>query len=141
MKLVVRAVGKLRDRAIASLCEDYLGRVRRHLPVEVIEVDREPQLYPAELARTVVIALDPAGQELSTPELRALLAEHMSRGTHALAFLIGGADGLSDDTRRRAQRVLSLSRLTFPHRLARAILCEQLYRCVSALRGEPYDRP
>jgi 23S rRNA (pseudouridine1915-N3)-methyltransferase len=64
----------------------------------------------------------------------------MVSGRRALAFLIGGADGLSLAAVARAQRRLSLSPLTLPHRLARVVLCEQIYRAVSIIRGEPYNR-
>ena len=77
---------------------------------------------------------------MTTADLRQRIEQHMTRGTKSLIFLIGGAEGLSRATRDQADVLLSLSRLTFPHRLARVILCEQLYRCVSSIRGEPYDK-
>jgi 23S rRNA (pseudouridine1915-N3)-methyltransferase len=64
----------------------------------------------------------------------------MNRGQRALAFLIGGADGLPAEIVAKADFRLSLSPLTLPHRLARVLLCEQIYRAISKLRGEPYDR-
>jgi 23S rRNA (pseudouridine1915-N3)-methyltransferase len=64
----------------------------------------------------------------------------MLHGTRALAFLIGGADGLPRAAVTRASLRLSLSALTLPHRLARVVLCEQVYRALSILRGEPYSR-
>jgi rRNA large subunit m3Psi methyltransferase RlmH len=71
---------------------------------------------------------------------RRFLSERMVHGTRAVVFLIGGADGLPPAVVAGASRRLSLSPLTLPHRLARVILCEQLYRCISAIRGEPYNR-
>jgi len=87
-----------------------------------------------------VIALEPGGDAWNTDQLMRFISERMVRGTRALVFLIGGAEGLSAATVNRANRRLSLSPLTLPHRLARVILCEQLYRCVSAIRGEPYHK-
>jgi 23S rRNA (pseudouridine1915-N3)-methyltransferase len=140
VKLVVRAVGKLRDRRMEDLCREYLDRVRRHLPVEVAEVDEDAALVANLPAGAEVIALEPGGNSWTTDELMKFIADRMLRGTRALVFLIGGAEGLSAATVARAGRRLSLSPLTLPHRLARVILCEQLYRCVSAIRGEPYNK-
>jgi 23S rRNA (pseudouridine1915-N3)-methyltransferase len=140
LKLVVRAVGKLRDRRMEELCQEYLERVRRHLPAEVVEVDDDAALVHQLPAGAEVIALEPGGASWTTDELMRFIAERMLRGTRAVVFLIGGAEGMSTATVARAGRRLSLSPLTLPHRLARVILCEQLYRCVSAIRGEPYHK-
>jgi 23S rRNA (pseudouridine1915-N3)-methyltransferase len=140
VKLVVRAVGKLRDRRMEELCREYLDRVRRHLPVEVLEADDDAELVRNLPAGGEVIALEPGGDSWTTEQLKRFIEEKMVRGTRALVFLIGGAEGLSAATVAKAGRRLSLSPLTLPHRLARVILCEQLYRCVSAIRGEPYNK-
>lgn len=140
MKLSIRAVGKLRDRRMDELCREYLDRARRHLPIEVLEVEDDAALVRQLPAGAEVIALEPGGDSWTTGELTRFLEERMVRGTRALVFLIGGADGLSPETVAKAQRRLSLSPLTLPHRLARVLLCEQLYRCLSTIRGEPYHR-
>lgn len=140
MKVVVRAVGKLRDRRLDELCREYLERARRHLPVEVVEVDGDAQLVAGLPAGAEVIALEPGGDSWTTAELIRYFSERMLRGSRAVVFLIGGAEGLSPATVAKASRRLSLSPLTLPHRLARLLLCEQIYRCVSAIRGEPYNK-
>jgi 23S rRNA (pseudouridine1915-N3)-methyltransferase len=140
VKILVRAVGKLRDRRMEELCQEYLERVRRHLPVEVEEVESDRQLARQLPAGAEIIALEPGGEAWTTNQLLRHLSERMVGGARAVVFLIGGADGLSPATVALAGRRLSLSPLTLPHRLARVILCEQIYRCVSAIRGEPYHR-
>jgi 23S rRNA (pseudouridine1915-N3)-methyltransferase len=140
VKIVIRAVGKLRDRRMEELCREYLDRVKRHLPVEVAEVSEDADLVAQLPTGAEVIALEPGGAAWTTDELMRFISERMVRGTRALVFLIGGAEGLSASTVARAQRRLSLTPLTLPHRLARVILCEQIYRCVSAIRGEPYNK-
>jgi 23S rRNA (pseudouridine1915-N3)-methyltransferase len=140
MKIVLRAVGKLRDRRMEELCGEYLDRVRRHLPVEVAEVDADEDLVRQLPAGAEVIALEPGGEAWTTDQLIRFLSERMVHGTRAVVFLIGGADGLSRAVVAKAARRMSLSPLTLPHRLARVILCEQIYRSVSAIRGEPYNR-
>jgi len=140
VKLLIRAVGKLRDRRLVSLCEDYVERVRRHLPIVVDEVEDDAGLLAGLPAGTEIVALEPGGDAWTTAEFTKFLERAMVSGTRALAFLIGGADGLSPATVKLARRRLSLSPLTLPHRLARVLLCEQIYRAVSIIRGEPYNR-
>ncbi len=90
-------------------------------------------------ARDVLVALDERGKQLSTVELAQWVGKHQQGGKD-LAFAIGGDEGLSDVVRMKATLVLSLSRFTLPHRLARLVLMEQLYRVFTLLRGESYHR-
>ena len=140
MKIVVLAVGKLRDRNLGAICDDYLQRTRRHLPIEVLEVEDDAAMVRRLPPGGVIVALEPGGQSWTTEELTAFIGKQMLHGTRALAFLIGGADGLSPAAVARATLRLSLSKLTLPHRLARVLLCEQIYRALSILRDEPYSR-
>jgi 23S rRNA (pseudouridine1915-N3)-methyltransferase len=141
MKLTVLAVGKLRDAWVQEGCAEYLKRLRGKLPIEVIDVKDERELERRLPGRARVWALDERGAQLTSEELAARLGDHMAHGSAGIAFLVGGADGLSPERRRAADFVWSLGRLTLPHRLARLILLEQLYRAVTILRGEPYHRP
>jgi 23S rRNA (pseudouridine1915-N3)-methyltransferase len=138
MKLVVLAVGKMRDRHMAALCDDYVTRARRHLPIEIVEVDDDDAMERRLPTRGELIALEPGGDAWTTAELAKHLEYQMVHGTQTIAFLIGGALGLPAAVVKKATRRLSLSNLTLPHRLARVVLCEQLYRAMSIIRGEPY---
>jgi 23S rRNA (pseudouridine1915-N3)-methyltransferase len=140
VKILIRAVGKMRDRRLASLCEEYTERTRRHVPIAIEEVEDDGALVRGLPAGTEIIALEPGGDAWSTAELTKFLEKRMVQGARALTFLIGGADGLTSATVGKAQRRLSLSPLTLPHRLARVLLCEQIYRAISIIRGEPYNR-
>ena len=140
MKILIRAVGRMRDRRLESVCEEYIERTRRHVPVEVIEVEDDASLLRGLPAGTEIIALEPGGDAWSSAEFTKFIEKRMVQGTRALAFLIGGADGLAASTVQQAKRRLSLSPLTLPHRLARVLLCEQIYRALSVIRGEPYNR-
>jgi 23S rRNA (pseudouridine1915-N3)-methyltransferase len=128
----------MRDRHMAVLCDDYLARARRHVPVEVIEVDDDAALERRLPARAELIALEPGGDAWTTEQLAKHLEGRMLHGAQGVAFLIGGALGLPKPVVAKAARRLSLSNLTLPHRLARVVLCEQLYRAMSIIRGEPY---
>lgn len=138
------AVGKLKDRRLAELADTYQRRLRPHVSLVVDELrDQTPERegrqmlgrLASEGATAHVVALDERGQNLASRELAGLLGRHGS-----LTFLVGGADGLTDAVRDRADLVLSLSRLTFPHELARVLLLEQIYRGFTILRGQPYHR-
>jgi 23S rRNA (pseudouridine1915-N3)-methyltransferase len=140
VRIIVRAVGKMRDRRLSSLCDEYAERVRRHLPMAVDEVDDDGGLLRGLPAGTEIIALEPGGDAWTTAEFARYLERNMVSGTRALAFLVGGADGLAAATVKQARRRFSLSPLTLPHRLARLVLCEQLYRAITIIRGEPYHK-
>ncbi|HVT06840.1 MAG TPA: 23S rRNA (pseudouridine(1915)-N(3))-methyltransferase RlmH [Polyangia bacterium] len=138
MKIVVLAVGKLRDRHLATLIDDYVTRARHHLPLEIVEVEDDAALARRWPDGGEVIALEVTGESWSTELLARQLERRMTRGTRTLTFVIGGADGIPAPLSARAGVRLSLSALTLPHRLARLILCEQIYRALTIIRGEPY---
>jgi 23S rRNA (pseudouridine1915-N3)-methyltransferase len=141
VKLTVLAVGKLRDAWVKAGCDEYAQRVRARLPLDIVEVKDAAELTRRLPARAEVWALDERGRELTSEELAATLKRAMDGGAQGLAFLVGGADGLPPELVKGARVRWSLGRLTLPHRLARLILLEQLYRALSIIRGEPYHRP
>ncbi len=138
MKVALLAVGKLRDKQVAALCDEYLTRARRHLPIETIEVDDDAALGRRWPKVGETIALEPDGESWTTEAFARQLERRMTRGTRNLTFVIGGADGIPPGLAARAQLRLSLSPLTLPHRLARLVLCEQIYRALTIIRDEPY---
>ena len=138
MKIVVLAVGKLRDRSFAALCDDYVARARRHLGVEVVEVEDDAALARKWPSQGETIALDVAGETWTTERFARHLDDRMLHGGRAITFAIGGADGLPAALVARASLRLSLSAMTLPHRMARLVLLEQIYRALSIIRGEPY---
>ncbi|MES1207447.1 MAG: 23S rRNA (pseudouridine(1915)-N(3))-methyltransferase RlmH [Pseudomonadota bacterium] len=138
MKIVVLAVGKLRDRHLATLIDDYIARARHHLPLETVEVDDDAALARRWPATGEVIAMEVGGESWTTELFARELERRMTRGTRTLTFVIGGADGIPAPLSERAALRLSLSAMTLPHRVARLVLCEQIYRALSIIRGEPY---
>jgi 23S rRNA (pseudouridine1915-N3)-methyltransferase len=138
------AAGKIKDKRLAGLLEDYLKRIRSLAPVEIQEVrDSTPEKEGRDMAarlgsvqgRQLVVAMDEHGEDLTSRELADLLGAH-----GGVSFLIGGADGLGPEARGRAQRTIRLSSLTLTHEMARVLLAEQIYRGLSILRGKPYHR-
>lgn len=140
MRLRVVAVGKVREKHLRKAIDDYLDRTRHYLPTDEVELADDAGLAKALSDKLTVVALDPRGKALTSEAFAAWLGERMNRGDKGIAFVIGGADGLPEAVVGRATLRMSLSTLTLPHRLARLVLAEQLYRAMTILRGEPYSR-
>ncbi|HTJ82215.1 MAG TPA: 23S rRNA (pseudouridine(1915)-N(3))-methyltransferase RlmH [Polyangiaceae bacterium] len=143
MKFVVVAVGKVKEPPMRASIDDYLGRIRRYAKVEEVEIEDGPApkleaaLLKAAGAATLV-PLDSSGKEHDSRGFASFVEKLASTGKGDVAFLIGGKAGLGKPILDRGASVLSLSKMTFPHRLARLMLVEQLYRAMTLLRGEPY---
>ncbi len=139
MKLRVAWIGKTKERAIQSLTLEYLKRLSHYTPCESLELASEAALdKQLDRPSQLFVALDSSGKQMSSEELAQLLAEHQNRGTQALLFAIGPADGWSPEMLDHAHLKLSLGRMTLPHELARVVLLEQLYRGFTILKGHPY---
>ena len=155
MKFRVVAVGKPRAQNSAAAIEDYETRAARYWPLEIREVREEParaatadqvreregeRLLAAAGANAMIVACDASGELRTSPELAAWMHAERERALRDVAFVIGGAYGLSPAVRDAASQRLSFSRFTFPHELARLLLAEQLYRAGTIVRGEPYHK-
>jgi 23S rRNA (pseudouridine1915-N3)-methyltransferase len=152
MEVALLAVGRLRPY-YREACDDYLRRLRRHARIterEVKEAAHAPtaaQQQEEEAARLLagapagaaLVALDLEGSAWSSEEL-ARQVEGWQLAARPVALVIGGSTGLAPDLRRRAVQRWSLGPLTLPHELARVVVCEQLYRAFTILRGEPYHK-
>lgn len=140
MKLVVIAAGRMKEREVRALADDYLSRIRRYVKCEEVEVKSAKELAGAVPAGALLVALEVEGEALTSTELSRRVERWGSTGKGVVAFVIGDADGIPAALSQSAQARISLSKLTLPHRLARLLLLEQLYRSLSILRGEPYAR-
>ncbi len=134
MKVHLLYIGKPRSREANVLAQEYAVRLGRYCRFEMRQIKDETAVGAYERALRVV--LDPAGEELTSHQLAALL----EKAGRDVAFFVGGADGFSDSFRARADRLLSLSKMTLPHELARVLLAEQIYRAFTILRNHPYPR-
>lgn len=143
MKIRIVAVGAVKERATRSLVDEYLSRVRRYASCEEVEIrpgKQEEKAILKAVGKTTLVALDVVGEEMSSRQLAKRVERLASRGKGNISFVIGGASGLPKGILASAHERWSLSKLTLPHRLARLLLAEQLYRAMSILRGEPYDK-
>jgi 23S rRNA (pseudouridine1915-N3)-methyltransferase len=140
VKLFVVAEGRIKERELRAVANDYLGRLSRYVRCEEIEARDAVGLAKAVPAEAFVVALEVDGERMTSSELAVRLERWGSRGKGLVAFVIGGAEGISKALSDRADLKLSLSTFTLPHRLARVVLIEQLYRAMTLQRGEPYAR-
>jgi 23S rRNA (pseudouridine1915-N3)-methyltransferase len=149
MRFLVVAVGRARAGPERALWEAYSERLTT--PIRLIEVeskrpgpglqDREAELLlKAVPDDATLVALDERGKSPASEAFARTLAQWRDGGVSTVAFVIGGADGLADDVRKRARLLLSLGAMTWPHLLVRGLLAEQLYRAERIWAGHPYHR-
>ena len=141
MKITLLVVGKLRDPGSRAWADEYLGRIRRWVRCEEVELRDDTELrsrWPKD--DEWVVALEVNGQGLTSTAFSAQLERWGSVGKGNITFVIGGAEGIPKGLSAQAKSKLSLSPMTLPHRMARVLLLEQIYRGLSILRHEPYAR-
>jgi 23S rRNA (pseudouridine1915-N3)-methyltransferase len=159
MRLIVAAIGRLKagpDRELAERFRDRVAKAGRAVGLRDIEIVEIRESKAADVARRVleesialanviperaiVVALDQTGENLDSGSFTGLLRSWRDGGRPAAVFCIGGADGLGQDLKRRADLTLAFGAATWPHQLVRIMLMEQLYRAVTILAGHPYHR-
>jgi 23S rRNA (pseudouridine1915-N3)-methyltransferase len=154
VKLNLLCVGRLTLPYLNEGCAEFAGRLKRYLPLVIQEIKEHKTGRKQDLRRIIstegealeqkipsgafVIALDQSGKRMSSEKLADLMNDHMVQSIPEWTLLIGGPYGLSDSLRQRADLVLSLSPMTLTHQMARLLLLEQLYRCCTIIRNEPY---
>jgi 23S rRNA (pseudouridine1915-N3)-methyltransferase len=140
VKLAVFAVGKIKDASLRNVADEYLSRIQRYVRCDEIELRDDSSWERAFQGEPVVIALEVGGKTFSSEGFAREIERHGRVGKGQIHFLIGGAEGIPRAVSARSALALSLSSFTLPHRLARVVLFEQLYRSMTLLRGEPYAR-
>jgi 23S rRNA (pseudouridine1915-N3)-methyltransferase len=139
MKLRVVWIGKTKSPQLARLCEDYIGRIKHFLPLEISEV-REAKLPAALDPSDRVVVLDAKGKLWTSEAFAKFIEQHMTLDPRRLTFVIGDYAGLPPEVQKRADIQWSLSPLTFTHDLSRVLLLEQLYRALSIIQNFPYSK-
>lgn len=150
-RITIAAVGRAKAGPLRDLYQLYADRLTWPLTLKEVEVRR--RLPPAQLMQQEAealsaalpenarcFAMDSRGKALSSEDFAQLIARNCDAGNSDIAFVIGGAEGLTKDLLGRADRIISFGSMTWPHLLARAMLAEQLYRAQSILSGHPYHR-
>ncbi len=144
MKIKIAWIGKTKEAAVQSLTDEYLKRISRYAQVEGVALRDEDALLKISgrcgksTARSTLVLMDSRGKEFSSEAFARFLGDYQDRIPLPLVFAVGGADGFTDETRRAAQHVISLGKMTLAHELARVVLLEQVYRAFTILKGHPY---
>jgi 23S rRNA (pseudouridine1915-N3)-methyltransferase len=139
LKLFLYYIGKQRDAHANAIAAEFMKRSSRYADWEMREIVPHRFDLFAKHGAARKVFLDPAGRALDTAAFVELV-ERAAREARDLVFLVGGHDGLPAEWRTRADLLLSLSPMTLPHELARAMLAEQIYRAFTTLHGHPYPR-
>jgi 23S rRNA (pseudouridine1915-N3)-methyltransferase len=159
MRLIVAAIGRLKagpERELAQRYRDRVAKAGRAVglrDIEIVEIresraqDVAKRVLEESIAlaniipeRAVVVALDETGENIGSGSLTGVLRSWRDAGRSAVVFCVGGADGLGEDVKQRADLTLAFGAATWPHQLVRIMLLEQLYRAVTILAGHPYHR-
>ncbi len=155
MRVLIAAVGRLRDGPEAALTADYMARASNagrqigFKSVDLVEVEGKPPgdpraeasaLYRATPDDARKILLDERGAEWTSRQLAEKMARWRDDGVACATFWIGGADGVSQSVKDQADEKLAFGRQTWPHRFVRAMISEQIYRAVTILCATPYHR-
>ncbi len=151
MKLTIFSVGKNHDSYIKEGVEQFTKRISHYYPIDwqlispskltdAIQIKKAEAISIIKALTTtdVLILLDEKGKMLSSPGLANLMQQKANQSAQRIVFLIGGAYGVDDEIKKRANFTWSLSELVFPHMLVRLILAEQVYRACSILANEKY---
>ncbi len=152
MRIHIASIGRARSGPEAALYKHYADRVTQW-PVTLHEQDLRRRVAPDRVMEAeavllqqaipdgaFVVALDERGKQQTSREFASLLRSLQEDARRDVVFLIGGADGLTDELRNGADKVLSLGEATWPHLLVRGLLAEQLYRAQQIVSGHPYHR-
>ncbi|MFT3886301.1 MAG: 23S rRNA (pseudouridine(1915)-N(3))-methyltransferase RlmH [Flavobacteriales bacterium] len=151
MRIRLVMVGRTERGHVSEGLEHYLERIRRMATFEAVVLPEagkgdpdhqrrteEPRILAALRPGERVVLLDERGTALTSPAFAQRLGAWRDQGVRDVAFVIGGAFGVTDAVRARADLVLALSAMTFPHQLVRVLFAEQLYRAFAILKGTPY---
>ena len=159
LRVNIICIGKLKEKYLKDAVSEYAKRLQGYCKFAVTELDEEKapdgpsdsaieNILKAEGKRILskidrsdmVIAMCIEGRQMPSQKLAQFIANAAVSGTSTIDFIIGGSWGLSDEVKQRAVLKLSMSEMTFPHQLARVMLCEQLYRAFSINAGTKYHK-
>ena len=144
IKIIV--VGKLKEDYLKDAVNDYLKRLTKYHKVELIELkdsninDEKEEIKKHITSKDYVVSLAIEGETLNTIEFKDLINNNLINGNSNITFIIGGSDGIHKEIKDISNKLVSFSRLTFPHGLFRIILLEQIYRAFKIMNNETYHK-
>ena len=159
MNIQIICVGKLKEQYFRDACLEYSKRLSRYCKFSIVEIEEyktPDNPSDAQIDATLInegkrilekipkgseiYAMCIEGKQLDSVQLSEQLKNSMIEGCSDISFIIGGSFGLSKEVKDKAKVKLSMSKMTFPHQLARVILCEQIYRCFNIQNGGKYHK-
>lgn len=144
IKIIV--VGKLKEKYLVELVNDYKTRINKYHKLEIIELkdsnihDEAKEITKHINNRDYIISTYIKGELLTTLEFTKLINDNLTNGNSNITFIIGGSDGLDEEILNISNKLISFSKLTFPHGLFRGILLEQIYRAFKIMNNETYHK-
>lgn len=157
MRIKIICVGKLKEKFMQQLCDEYIKRLQRFCKMEIIEIadrknpdlsseklcievmDKEGRDILSKIKNDFVIALCIEGKKINSEAFADKIESFMQESGN-ITFVIGGSLGLSKEVKERADFKMSMSDMTFPHALARGMLLEQIYRAFKIISNESYHK-
>ena len=153
MKITILSIGKFDKSPFRELFEYYLKRLKWKIELREIEFKNTKSFEESKIKQeegillvknlhnfSKIIVLDERGKQFSSPEFANILENFNVTGDSNIAFIIGGAFGLSDDVKNKADILLSISKMTLPHLMVRGFLIEQIYRASTIISNHPYHK-
>ncbi len=159
LRVNIICIGKLKEKYLREAAAEYSKRLSAYCKFSIMELDEEKtteapndaliaSILSAEgrriLSKTdrsdLVVAMCIEGKQMPSEKLARFISDSAVNGSSTIDFIIGGSWGLSDEVKKRADLRLSMSEMTFPHQLARVMLCEQIYRAFSINAGTKYHK-
>ena len=138
MKIILASVGKAHDAEYAGLINEFTNRLNKYIETEWLIINKDELFLEKVKSEDYFILLDERGKELDNVNFAKQIERVYNSGKKRLVFLIGGAYGVNDNVKSRADFIMSFSKLVFPHMLMRIMLAEQLYRAHTIMKGEKY---
>ena len=154
MKFLFVSPGKIKDKSIRTLADDYLSRINRFIKAQSVETKEIKGVSSKDLNKIILeegrdlskfikkgsfaICLDERGKNFSTKEFASFLSGKLNSSLSEMVFLVGGPFGISEEVKKQSNLLMSLSKMTFPHELSKVILLEQVYRVLTIIRGQRY---
>ncbi len=154
MQIDLIVVGKLKEKSMKQMCDEYIKRLGSYCKLNVIELKDESTHLDSNLVikreqeqiekvlddKSYIIVLDIDGKQLSSEQLSEKIDDITTYENSKITFIIGGSLGIAPELKAKSNLRLSFSKMTFPHQLFRVMLLEQIYRQFRIARNEPYHK-
>lgn len=152
LKINIVAVGGIKEKFFTEAINEYTKRLSKYCQLKIIEVDEESNQKSIDTkkqkeserllaaAKGKLVLLDREGTMVSSENMADILDKYQVQGCSEISFIIGGSNGVSEELKKKSDKIISFGKITFPHQLFRVVLLEQIYRGISINAGLPYHK-